>query len=385
MLSRRELIKGTLATPFAIAPNKAFGTQSLKIGAILPFSGGQELIGNQAKLGIDLAITEINAAGGVLGSPIEVVYQDDQTDPKTAVERAITLIQRETVAAIVGPILSPARDANLAIHRRHKVALLYGASFEGGSCDQYLFNFGTSPNQELDALLTELQSQAGNDFYLFGADIAWGQKLFPKAEKVITEHGGTVVAKELTALNTTDFTTSIRRIRESGAKVVIQAFPGSRGLSFLKQAEDLGLFGKVTFACVGFSESSLGAFGPGQGEDIWVETPFVSTLDQPAIRDFVSRAKSGSPSGFVTRYVVSHYNAIKAVAAAASGKKSSAREDILAGLSGLEIDSPTGQLTVDPVNHCVNQSMFLAKTEKGSLRVVKSVGNIRADAGCALL
>ncbi|MGZ3289675.1 MAG: ABC transporter substrate-binding protein, partial [Xanthobacteraceae bacterium] len=57
----------------ANAPS-ANSAEPIKIGAVLPFSGGVELYGRQAKLGLDLAAKDINAAGGILGRPIEVVY-----------------------------------------------------------------------------------------------------------------------------------------------------------------------------------------------------------------------------------------------------------------------------------------------------------------------
>src|SRR5713101_7659714 len=79
---------------------------SLKIGAVLPFSGGVELYGRQAKLGIDLAAKEINAGGGILGRPVEVLYEDDKTDPAVALDATHKLIERDGVLAVVGPITS---------------------------------------------------------------------------------------------------------------------------------------------------------------------------------------------------------------------------------------------------------------------------------------
>ena len=61
----------------AIAPS-AEAAEPIRIGAVLPFSGGVELYGAQAKLGIELAVKEINAGGGILGRPVEVIYEDDQ-------------------------------------------------------------------------------------------------------------------------------------------------------------------------------------------------------------------------------------------------------------------------------------------------------------------
>ena len=83
----------------------------------MPFSGGLELFGNQAKLGLDLAAKEINEGGGILGRPVEVIYADNRTDPATSVERTTTLVGRDEVLALTGPITSNARDCHGADHR----------------------------------------------------------------------------------------------------------------------------------------------------------------------------------------------------------------------------------------------------------------------------
>ena len=112
-LSRRGVLKGAASAALAAAlPMPAvLGASTIKIGVVQPFSGGLELFGNQAKLGLDLAAAEINAAGGIGGSTVELIYEDDKTDPKTAVERATSLIRKDGVMAISGPITSNNRDA----------------------------------------------------------------------------------------------------------------------------------------------------------------------------------------------------------------------------------------------------------------------------------
>ena len=57
----------------------ARANEPIRIGAVLPFSGGVELYGQQAKLGLDLAVKDINATGGILGRPVTVIYADDKT------------------------------------------------------------------------------------------------------------------------------------------------------------------------------------------------------------------------------------------------------------------------------------------------------------------
>src|SRR3546814_7045161 len=127
ILTRRQLLRaGAAGAAAAVLPIPALrAAEPIKLGALLPFSGGLELFGNQAKLGLDLALTEINDAGGILGRPVELIYEDNKTDPKTSVERANALIRRDTVTAIIGPITSNARDAMMPTMIRSKTPLLY--------------------------------------------------------------------------------------------------------------------------------------------------------------------------------------------------------------------------------------------------------------------
>src|SRR4051812_3079407 len=143
----------------------ANSAEPIKIGAVLPFSGGVELYGRQAKLGLDLAAKDINAAGGILGTPVEVVYADDKTDPAVATDVTRRLIERDGVVALVGPITSRNLDAIVPVVERLKTPLLYATNYEGGKCSRYVFSFSTVPNQELAQLLPYMNQTFGNSYF----------------------------------------------------------------------------------------------------------------------------------------------------------------------------------------------------------------------------
>src|ERR1700730_1009518 len=105
-----SLVWLTCCAAIASSPG-ANSAEPIKIGAVLPFSGGVELYGRQAKLGLDLAAKEINAGGGILGRPVEVIYEDDKTNPAAAVGATHKLIERDGVLAVVGSITSQNLDA----------------------------------------------------------------------------------------------------------------------------------------------------------------------------------------------------------------------------------------------------------------------------------
>ena len=386
-ISRRGVLAaGTAAAGLAAVSGFARPLRAadpVKVGAVLPFSGGLELFGNQAKLGIDLAVKEINAAGGIMGRSLEVLYEDNKTDPKTSVEKATKLIRGEGVVALTGPITSNARDAMTPTVRRLKTPLLYATNYEGGACDRYLFCFNTVPNQELAKLLPYLHGSVGGSTYMFGAGYGWPQKMFEAAKGLVEGQGGSVAGVEFTPWGVKEFAPVIRRIADSGAKVLLFALPGGDGITFIKQAEAFGLFDQVTVGFLGFAETYLGAFGPGGGQNMWVTVPFVASNDSPGVTDFVARIRANAGEGVpISHYVMTHYNAINALKDAVERQGEVSREAVVDGLEGLIVASPAGPVTIGSADHHVTLPMFLAKTEGDGLTTVQDLGRLAPEAGC---
>src|SRR4029079_14412808 len=150
---------------------------------------------------------------------------------------------------------------------------------------RYLFSFNTVPNQELEKLLPAMKDKAGSSFYMFGADYVWPQKMFEAAAGIVKGLDGTVAGTEFTPVGGKDFAPVIRRIQDSGAKVLVFALPGADAITFIKQSEDRGLLKSVKVAFLGFAETYLGAFGEGKGQHMWVTVPFAASLDLPGVKD----------------------------------------------------------------------------------------------------
>ena len=191
---------------------------------MLPFSGGVELYGQQAKLGLDLAAREINAAGGILGRPVEVIYADDKTRPASAEAAMRALIESDRVLAVVGPVTSANLNAIAPVAESLKTPLLYATNFEGGKCSRYFFSFSTVPNQELGQLLPYVNQTFGNSYFLLGADRVWPHQMFDIARPIIEKLGGKVVGTQYTLGTETDFTPLIDSGgREQGQGAAVRA------------------------------------------------------------------------------------------------------------------------------------------------------------------
>ena len=361
-------------------PATAKSAEPIKIGAVLPFSGGVELYGQQAKLGLDLAAKEINAAGGILGRPVEIVYADDKTDPAAAVEATQKLVTQDNVLALVGPITSRNLDAMAPVVESLKTPLLYATNYEGGKCGRYIFSFSTVPNQELAPLLPYMTSTFGKSYFLLGADRLWPHKMFEVAEPIIQKLGGRILGTEYTTGKETDFAPLISRIAATKAKVLLFALKGD-GLNFIPQAADRGLLKTTTVAFLGLSETDLGLFG-GKAQNMFVVVPFVATSSLPGVKAFVAKVKANAGAGAtVSNYVLTHYNTLMATKAAIEKTGKAEKESIIDGLEGLTISSPTGPVTIEK-NHHAAMNMFLAKTKGRDLVTVRALGMIKPEPRC---
>jgi urea transport system substrate-binding protein len=360
----------------------ADAAEPIRIGAVLPFSGGVELYGQQAKLGLDLAVKDINAAGGILGRPVAVIYADDKTRPASAVTAMHALIESDGVVAVVGPITSRNLNAIAPVAESLKTPLLYATNYEGGKCSRYVFSFGTVPNQDLGQLLPYMTQTFGNTYFLLGADRAWPHQMFDIAQPLIEKLGGKVVGTQFTLGTETDFTPLIAQVAATKPKVLLFALKGD-GIDFIRQADDQGLLKDTTVAFLGLSEVELGIFR-GKGQNMFTVVPSVATSNDPSVKAFVARVRAEAGVGaVVSNYVMTHYNTLIALKAAIEKAGKVDKEAIVDAMAGLVVPSPTGPVTINQ-DHYATMNMFIAKTRGRDLVTVRALGEIAPQPGCKL-
>lgn len=359
----------------------ANAADAIRVGAVLPFSGGVELYGQQAKLGLDLAVREINAAGGILGRPVEVIYADDKTRPASA-ESVMRSVIDSGVVAVVGPVTSANFNAIAPLAESSKTPLLYATNFEGGTCSRYVFSFSTVPNQDLGQLLPYMNEAVGNTYFLLGADRVWPHQMFDMANPLIEKLGGKIVGTQYTLGTEKDFTPLIAQVAASKAKVLLFALKGD-GMDFIRQADDQGLFKDMTVAFLGLSEVDLGVFR-GKGQNMIAVVPSVATSDAAEMKAFVAKVRAeGGADAVVSNYVMTHYNTLIALKAAIEKAGKVDKEAIVDALAGITIPSPTGPVTID-ANHYATMNMFIARTQGQELVSVRGLGEIAPQPGCTM-
>ncbi|MEN9222434.1 MAG: ABC transporter substrate-binding protein, partial [Thermostichus sp. BF3_bins_97] len=105
-LTRRAFAAAAVLTAAALTTTlfPSAAQQAVKIGALMPLTGDLQVFGENCLNGVKLAIEQINAAGGILGAPAELVVADDQTAAQPAIDGAQRLVSVERVAGIIGAL-----------------------------------------------------------------------------------------------------------------------------------------------------------------------------------------------------------------------------------------------------------------------------------------
>jgi len=186
-ISRRTVIKGALAgaaTGLSGFPFISYGQSDvIRIGHLTPRTGFLGTLGEFAVQAVDMAVAEINAAGGVLGRKIELI-KEDSVNPQTATTKAERMIERDKVACIIGEISSASALAIAQVAERTRTLFINtGANSDqlrGGSCSKYMFHIESQNSMYVKTCGRSLMAQGlvkGKKWFSLTADYAFGHDL----------------------------------------------------------------------------------------------------------------------------------------------------------------------------------------------------------------
>ena len=123
----------------------------------------------------ELAVKEINAAGGVLGKQLEIVRYDTQSDNRRFQEFARRLIKKDKVDVVFGAFSSASRESIRGIMEKGKILYFYNNQYEGGVCSKTTFVTGAVPEQQFSTLVPWMMEKYGKNVYTIAADYNFGQ------------------------------------------------------------------------------------------------------------------------------------------------------------------------------------------------------------------
>jgi branched-chain amino acid transport system substrate-binding protein len=235
---------------------------SVMVGITTPLTGPYSADGKDAQLGYELAIAEINAGNptaqkwglkgkGVLGKQIRYQVSDSETKPNVAVQAQTQFIQRDKAIMITGSVSSATAIAVQELAQREKVLNMVGLSGSndttGKNCQRYGFRSQPSAYMACKALapvLTKAMGQGKKAAYLV-PDYTYGHSVYDSFTQFVAKDGWTVATQQVVPLGTTDFSSALLNIANSGADVFVNVAFGADAVASTKQAQQFGVLHKM--------------------------------------------------------------------------------------------------------------------------------------------
>ena len=270
-MNRRKLLATTAAggAALVVGAPAIVRAQSDKVvfGHLTPLTGFLGPLGAYAQLGVQLAVKEVNAAGGVLGREIDLLMEDS-VNPATASSKAERYIERDDAACIIGEISSASGLAIAQVAERNKRLFVNTGcnsdALRGSDCNRYMFHVEGCNTQYVKAAGSALLRDGmieGKKLYFLTADYAFGHDLARVAKKFIDANGGEVVGEDLVPTDATDFSAYMLKVRRARPDVVISNLAGNQITNFIKQYNEFGL----AYPYGGFGFDTAVAWGAGGG------------------------------------------------------------------------------------------------------------------------
>ena len=277
---------------------------TLKIGAVLPLTGSASAVGVSQQRGMQYAVQEINAAGGIGGEKVEVLYEDSQGRPDQSVLAFNKLVDLEHVPVIVSAFSGPGLAMAPLATRKKVVVINGGAQADALSkASPYLFNTLPVIGDEIGILTKYLVAHGKKKAAILFENTSAGISGRDDYQKFFTEAGGTVVAQQSTQYGQTDFRPQLLKLNDSQPDVLLVVI--TVGLpQFAQQYHQLG--GKYTVAGTNFFNDPEIIAEP--GSEGFIHTQMRS--DAPAALAAAFKSATGADMEFWGRQ---YYNATNVV------------------------------------------------------------------------
>lgn len=361
-------------------PASAGAAESIKLGSLLDTSGNFDAYGKPMDMATDLAIAEINAAGGLVGRQVQKISYDTQSNMALYTKFAQQLTREDKVDVVIGGILSASREAIRPLLNREKLLYVYTPLYEGGVCDSNTFLTGTTPAQQAEVLVPYAMKLWGKKAYILAADYNYGQYMATWFQKFLKDNGGSAVGVEFFPLDVADFNSSIAKIQQAKPDFVISALVGGAHMSFYRQWAAAGMKSRIPMASttmgVGNEHQVLTA---AEGDGILVAYNYSPELQTSANKAFLEAwgKKFTGNTKVIHELAVLHYQGIKLWAEGVKLAGNVRRDDVAKALaSGVSIAGPSGRVQIDGATQHVTLDVHVIEVRGQKLNVKQSFAQL---------
>jgi branched-chain amino acid transport system substrate-binding protein len=373
------LVLSTLVGTIA-GMHMAIAADPIVIGLSSPQTGGAAYLGQHQRWGVEFAMAEANAAGGVIGRPLELSVQDNQCNPTQGAASAEQLIAVGKVSVIIGALCSSATLSIMPIIEKAKIPLVVETStspkiteMAGAGGNIWTFRINPSDKELAIGLARYLIADGKIKKVAFaGEDSDYGRGGHAALKGVLSQSGIDVGSGDFFGRDTQDFSAFLARMASEKPDAIALYLNGADELNFLRQYRAAHLAIPLT-GRVEFSELQEGIVESGAINGATSVYPYSDQIKQGKNAAFVEkfRAKYGE---LPNSQSYEAYTAAQLVIDAISRAKSSDPAKIREALEGSEFVAPLGDVLKFDSNHQAHGSAVILQIENSKV-VVKGLFN----------
>jgi len=334
----------------------AGGGDTIKVGILHSLSGTMAISEKSVVDAEQLAIEEINNAGGVLGKKIQAIVEDGASNWDTFREKATKLIDQDKVVAVFGCWTSASRKNVLPVFEQKNHMLWYPVQYEGQECSKNIFYTGAAPNQQIEPSVDWLLQNKGKEFFLVGSDYVFPRTANNIIKAQLAAKGGKTVGEDYLPLGNTEVTPIITKIKQAlpNGGVIYNTLNGDSNVALFKQLQGAGLGpDKYPSMSVSIAEEEVKAIGPEYLKGHYAAWNYFQTVDTPANKKFVAAFKKKYGENRVTNDPMeAAYIAVYLWKQAV--EKAGTADDLAkvrTAAYGQTFDAPEGKVTMEPNHH----------------------------------
>jgi branched-chain amino acid transport system substrate-binding protein len=203
----------------------AVAAQEIKLGGLLETSGFIASLGQPGLDGAQLAVDQVNAAGGINGRKVALVNVNSESDNTKTVSGAKRLLEQDKVVAIIGPMSSGSVFAVADTVERAKIPMIANGASRGivqpPENRKFMFLAPLTDVVVQSVMFKDMQAKGIKKIAILNSDVAFGTSGRDSLEKAAGQYGITIVAKETFGNADTDMTPQLTKIRATDAEATV--------------------------------------------------------------------------------------------------------------------------------------------------------------------
>lgn len=350
------------------------------LGGIFALTGPSSFVASQSAGGIQLAVAEINAAGGVLGRPLEANVQDDQCQPAEGVSAARRLIEVEDIRLIIGAQCSSSTLAIMPVLQELEALMINTASTNPAITEQggvggnpWIFRNNPPDSAFAPAMAKIMADQGVEKLAVVAVNDDLGRGAAEEFRKALQVHGSDITFEHFFSREgQLDFSSALTEIRESDADAILFVGTIDPGLPFLRQYRELGLTQPLYSRGLSLTKQLFDEAGD-VANGLHSTEPYYVEIDSPENQRFIEAFRAMHDMDPVYQAYTA-YEAVYLYAAAIEAAGSTEPEAVQAALESVTREAITGTMTFDD-HHQAHIPVYVARATCEATCRVEIVGS----------